>query len=189
MTLVFGDSLVRHTLTPELGARFVTIALGHVTREYPNKPEHTLAGPEDARTPAGLHPVFYGSYDWHSCVHSYWLLARLLRLFPAAPQANAIRALFDQQLVPERVAGECTYLAAPTARGFKRPYGWAWLLKLAVELSGLPDSRWSEALSPWAGRPERVNLHGSGIGRDVMWSVGDTQAQARGGVSALACWS
>ena len=29
-------------------------------------------------------PVFYGSFDWHSCVHSYWLLARLLRRFPAA---------------------------------------------------------------------------------------------------------
>lgn len=140
--------MMRHTLTPEIGSRFVGIALGHVTREYPNKPEHTLAGSEDARTPSWLHPVFYGSYDWHSCVHSYWLLARLLRLFPAAPQADAIRALFNKQLVPGKVAGECTYLAAPTARGFKRPYGWAWLLKLANELAGLPDPRWSEALSP-----------------------------------------
>jgi hypothetical protein len=48
--------------------------LGHVRREYPNKPEHVLAGPGDARTPSVLHPVFYGSYDWHSCVHSYWML-------------------------------------------------------------------------------------------------------------------
>lgn len=35
---------MRHTLTPEIGARFVGIALGHVTREYPNRPEYTLAG-------------------------------------------------------------------------------------------------------------------------------------------------
>ena len=41
------------------------------------------------------------------------------------------------------MAGECAYLAAPTARGFKRPYGWGWLLKLAAELALLPEPRWS----------------------------------------------
>ena len=30
-----------------------------------------------------LHPIFYGSFDWHSCVHGYWMLARLLARFPA----------------------------------------------------------------------------------------------------------
>jgi len=139
-----------HALTPDIAARFAAIALGHVTREYPNKPDHTLAGPGDARTPRSLHPVFYGSYDWHSCVHGYWLLARLLRLFPAMPPAAAIGVLFDRHLVPEKVAAECEYLAAPTARGFKRPYGWAWLLKLADELRRLPDGRWSAALAPLA---------------------------------------
>jgi hypothetical protein len=137
-------------LTPELGARFVAIALGHVTREYPNKPANGMAGPADARTPSDLHPVFYGSYDWHSCVHGYWLLARVLRRFPDGPQANAIQAMFNQQLVPEKVAGECATLAAPTARGFERPYGWAWLLKLADELAHLPDQRWSHTLAPLA---------------------------------------
>ena len=44
-------------LTPELASRFARIALAHVMREYPNKPEHTLRGPEDARTPRALHPV------------------------------------------------------------------------------------------------------------------------------------
>ena len=110
-------------LTAEFGARLARIALGHVEREYPNKPEHTLAAAEDARTPSALHPVFYGSFDWHSCVHSYWLLARLLRRFPGL---EGIEALFDRQLTPEKVAGECAYLARPAARGFKRPYGWGW---------------------------------------------------------------
>ncbi len=132
------------------GGRLARIALGHVTREYPNKPDHTLAGPEDARTPSELHPVFYGSFDWHSCVHSYWLLARLRRRFPAAPEAAVIEELFDLQFTSEKVAGECVYLAAPTARGFKRPYGWGWLLKLAAELALLPEPRWAEALSPLA---------------------------------------
>ncbi|PZN94521.1 MAG: DUF2891 domain-containing protein, partial [Hyphomicrobiales bacterium] len=137
-------------LTPQMAEAFAQIALGHVRREYPNKPEHVLAGPDDARTPSELHPVFYGSYDWHSCVHSYWLLARLLRRFPQSGSAAAIASLFDAQFVSAKIAAECAYLAAPTARGFKRPYGWAWLLKLAEELTLHPDRRWSQALAPLA---------------------------------------
>ncbi|MQB40451.1 DUF2891 domain-containing protein [Rhizobium sp. ICMP 5592] len=137
-------------LTPELAEQFAGIALGHVQREYPNNLDHALSGPDDARTPRDLHPIFYGSYDWHSCVHSYWLLARLLRRFPELPFAASVRSLFDEQFVAEKVAAECAYFAAPTARGFKRPYGWAWLLKLATELALLDDLRWSRALAPLA---------------------------------------
>jgi hypothetical protein len=134
-------------LTEAVAARFAAIALGHVTREYPNKPEHTLAGPEDARTPSQLHPVFYGSFDWHSCVHGYWMLARLLRRFPAMSAAAEISALFDRQLTEQKIAGECAYLSAPTARGFKRPYGWGWVLKLAAELA---PTRWARPVAPLA---------------------------------------
>jgi hypothetical protein len=138
---------LRQTLTPELGERLAAIALGHVTREYPNKLDHVLAAGQDVRAPSALHPIFYGSFDWHSCVHGYWLLARLLRRFPASARAAEIAELFDRQLTPEKVARECAYLAAPTARGFERPYGWAWLLKLAAELS---ETSWSHALTPLA---------------------------------------
>ena len=140
-------------LTPDLADRFAGVALGHVTREYPNKLDHVLAGPADARGPRDLHPVFYGSFDWHSCVHGYWMLAALYRRFPAMPQAAAIRTLFDEHLVPGRVAGECAYLGRSGARGFERPYGWAWLLKLASELAlhETPEGRaWSAALHPLA---------------------------------------
>jgi len=137
-------------LLPAFGATLARIALGHVEREYPNKPEHVLSGPGDARTPSSLHPVFYGSFDWHSCVHSYWLLARVYRRFPREAICGEIAALFDRQLTAEKVGGECVYLAAPTARGFKRPYGWGWLLKLAAELALLGERRWSEALAPLA---------------------------------------
>ena len=137
-------------LNADLAAQFADIALGHVQREYPNKPDHVLAGPQDARTPSELHPIFYGSYDWHSCVHSYWMLARLLRRFPHQRAAAATRALFDAQFVADKVAAECAYLAAPMARGFKRPYGWAWLLKLAEELILQDEPRWSITLAPLA---------------------------------------
>ena len=136
-------------LTPELADRFAAIALGHVTREYPNKLDHVLSGPSDAQGPQALHPVFYGSFDWHSCVHGYWMLAHLYRRFPEMPVANQIRALFDSHLVADRVAAECAYLDRPSARGFERPYGWAWLLKLASELA-LLDGKWSVALAPLA---------------------------------------
>jgi hypothetical protein len=140
----------RQRLTADLAERFARIALGHVRREYPNNPDHALAGPEDARTPSALHPIFHGSYDWHSCVHGHWMLARLLRRFPEMPAAAAIRALFDAQFTADKVAGECAYLRRPTARGFKRPYGWAWLLKLAEELALQEDPRWSWTLAPLA---------------------------------------
>jgi hypothetical protein len=137
-------------LTLDLAERFADLALGHVRREYPNNLDHALAGPQDARPPRALHPIFYGSFDWHSCVHSHWMLARLLRRFPDMPRSADIRALFDAQFTPEAVAGECAYFAAPTARGFKRPYGWGWLLKLAAELAQSSEGRWSRSLAPLA---------------------------------------
>ena len=135
-------------LSPDLAARFARIALGHVEREYPNKPGHVLDGPADAGTPRQLHPVFFGSLDWHSCVHSYWLLARVLRRFPGGACAADIAALFDRRLGAAAVAGECRYFERPSARGYERPYGWAWLLKLSAELASCPQPRWGEALAP-----------------------------------------
>jgi hypothetical protein len=138
------------TLTSDLAASFAGLALGHVRREYPNNLDHALAGPQDALTPRELHPIFYGSFDWHSCVHGYWMLARLLRRFPDFRPAADIRALFDEQFVAEKAAGERAYFARPTARAFKRPYGWAWLLKLAAELALSDEPRWSRTLAPLA---------------------------------------
>ncbi|MEH3086350.1 MAG: DUF2891 domain-containing protein [Xylophilus ampelinus] len=144
-------------LTPGLDAdraeRFAGIALGHVRRAYPYQVAHVLAGPDDALPPHRLHPVFHGSYDWHSCVHAHWMLARLLRRFPGLPSAPRIRAWLDAQFVPERVAGECAYFDAPGRAGFARPYGWAWLLALSAELRRHREApRWAEALAPLAGR-------------------------------------
>ena len=138
------------TLTEAAASRFAATALGHVTREYPNKPGNVMAGPADARTPRALHPAFFGSFDWHSCVHATWMLARLLRLFPAMAPAAEIRALFDAQLTAASIAGECASFRHPGAAGFERPYGWAWLLKLAEALGELPERRWADALAPLA---------------------------------------
>jgi Protein of unknown function (DUF2891) len=134
-------------LTRQMASKLARVALGHVGREYPNVLVHVLNGPEDARTPRDLHPVFFGSYDWHSCVHGHWLLARLLRLNPDLPEAGAIALHFDEAFTAEAVAGELAYLDAPARGGFERPYGWAWLLMLGAELRR-HGGRWDEALRP-----------------------------------------
>src|SRR2546421_843042 len=120
-------------LTPDLASRLARIALAHVTREYPNKLDHVLRAPADLLSPRALHPVFYGSFDWHSCVHGYWLLATLLRLFPKGEngpgkrdrmsEAAEIEALFDSQLTVAKVKSEVKYLAQPLRATFERPYG------------------------------------------------------------------
>ena len=136
-------------LTPELASQFARIALGHVGREYPNKLDHVLEGPQDARGPRDLHPIFFGSFDWHSCVHGYWTLATVLRLHPEIPEAAAVRAHLDQTFTDETVAGEVAYVERPSSRGFERPYGWAWLLKLQAELLA-HDAPWAARHQPLA---------------------------------------
>lgn len=141
------------SLDAALASRFAATALGHVTREYPNHIMHVLTGPQDARTPRDMHPIFFGSFDWHSCVHGWWTLFTLYRLHPAMAEAARIRALADALFTPQNVAGEAAYLARPEARGFERPYGWAWLLMLAAELERHDSDegrRWAETLRPLA---------------------------------------
>jgi hypothetical protein len=140
-------------LTPALASKFASLALSHVGREYPNKLDHVMLGDDDVRSPRSLHPIFFGSFDWHSCVHGYWLLARLYRRFPALPEAERIRALFDEMLTAANVQVETDYAAHPSRAGFERPYGWAWMLMLSAELmrhtSG-DGARWAAVLMPLA---------------------------------------
>ena len=90
-------------LTADLASRLAGIALGHVTRPYPHKADHVFGSEADIAPHTTDHPIFFGSYDWHSCVHGYWLLATLLRLFPDMPPADGIRSLFDDSLTPAKV--------------------------------------------------------------------------------------
>ena len=138
-------------LNEQTAVTLARIGLGHVECAYPHKLDHILANAAEAEgelTPVALHPVFFGSLDWHSCCHTYWMLARLLRRFPNSAAAAEIRALFDRRLIPEGIAAECAYFARPSSRTFERPYGWAWLLKLAAELSHTPDQPWQDHLRP-----------------------------------------
>jgi hypothetical protein len=119
--------------------RFAKLALACVQREFPCNPGHVLESAADLRRPRDLHPAFYGCYDWHSAVHGHWLLAHLGRCFPSLEECGSIRRVLQDHLSLKNLEIEAAYLRAHPA--FERPYGWAWLLKLAQELAG-----WDEGL-------------------------------------------
>ena len=132
-----------------LASNMSRIALGHVTKEYPHKLDHVMTCDADALKPRVLHPIFFGSFDWHSCVHGWWTLLTLRRLFPDIEEAGAIAELADATFTRDKVAVELAYLDRRSSRGFERPYGWAWLLQLHLEATRHGAS-WAEELEPLA---------------------------------------
>ena len=136
-------------LTPTLAASFADCALHCIHKCYPYAMPHLMQHAEDRPDPARVHPLFSGSYDWHSSVHMHWSLLRLLRLMPDLPQAARIVAHFEARFTREAGAIESAYLRAHV--GFERPYGWAWLLQLHGELLALAATvkqatAWADAL-------------------------------------------
>ena len=140
-------------LDKDLVAAFARVALDNVATAYPYKLDQVLRDDSDLAAPRLLHPVFFGSYDWHSCVHMHWLLARLLRLYPDQALAKEIREHFDNRLTSANIEGELVALKGPHRASFERPYGWGWLLKLAAELQLLAEAQstpWHRAVEPLA---------------------------------------
>ncbi len=138
-------------LTRAQASRLARLPLASLQREFPNKLEHVMNDAGEVQSPRQLHPAFYGSYDWHSCVHGHWMLVRILKAYPELPEAERIREVLDQNLSAENLVAEATYLDQPNRRSFERPYGWGWLLKLAEELHTFDDpqgQRWSLNLEP-----------------------------------------
>ena len=135
--------------TPEQVAPFVQLALEAIHREYPVALILTLERDGDLGLPRELTPSFFGSFDWHSAVHSHWCLARAVRRFPDASFASPARAALARTLTPERLSREHEFVARRP--GFERPYGLAWLLQLAAELRTWDDPgarSWSGSLRP-----------------------------------------
>ena len=134
----------------QLASSLARIALGHVAKEYPHKLDHVMTSDEDALPPRVLHPIFFGSYDWHSCVHGWWTLFTLRRLFPDLEEAEEIATRADATFTADKVEVELAYLDRPTSRGFERPYGWAWVLYLHLEATRHGDRDWGIRLEPLA---------------------------------------
>jgi hypothetical protein len=129
-----GDGWVP-SLTPELASSLVSLSIGCVDRQYPNKPGHILDGDETVRPPRELTPAFFGCFDWHSAVHGHWVMVRVLRLFPELPENAAILDLLNAHLSNETLQQELAFFQMPRNATFERPYGWGWLLRLTGELA------------------------------------------------------
>jgi hypothetical protein len=140
-------------LRPELDG-YARVALDNLGREFPAFVTAVMTAPGDFPfRPRMRNPVFYGSFDWHSCVEMFWVLVRLLKTAPDDVPALEIRAALDARLTPDGLRAEAAFIAAPDGAGsaVERPYGWGWALALAAELAAWDDAdgrRWAAAFRP-----------------------------------------
>lgn len=130
-------------------ARCAKLALDAVPRAYPY---HLTLVLEEAGTlalPAQVHPVFHGCFDWHSAVHSHWLLVRTCRLVGESDPGPRCRSLLESQFDGQALRREAEHLRRHPL--FERPYGLAWVLALSHELAMLGDNdgrSWQSRLRP-----------------------------------------
>ncbi|WP_026421473.1 DUF2891 domain-containing protein [Actinokineospora inagensis] len=137
----------RPGLDVDTARRLLDTAIANIGRDYPVHWIHLVESPDDLVSQRALHPVFAGSFDWHSCVHQTWLAVRILRLFPQADRAA--ETVLDGLITPGGAAVEAGFFGTSQGAFWERPYGWAWLLLLDAECrSSATGARWAQALSP-----------------------------------------
>lgn len=179
----------RLRLLEDAAEAYVHTAITNAVQEYPHSPWIYATGPESYRTHRELHPAFYGSFDWHSCVEMHWTAVRLLRLFPDLEIESRARLTLSALLAPEHIAQEAAFFQNPDHRSFERPYGWGWLLTLWHELDMWddPDGRyWALTLAPlaeviidnlaaWLPKltyPQRIGMHSNtAFGLSLSWNA------------------
>jgi Protein of unknown function (DUF2891) len=136
---------------------YAQVALANIKREFPSAVYHTMTKPGDFPfRPRARTPVFYGSYDWHSCVEMHWLLVRLLRVAAGAVPAREIKTALNAHFSRVPMEAEAEFIGGPDGLG-QRPYGWGWALALIEEtraLGGPDGQKWAAAMEPLA---EAVN--------------------------------
>lgn len=138
-------------LTIEQALKLSKLPLKCLQQEYPNKLGQVLNSAEELKSPKSLHPTFYGCFDWHSSVHGYWLLVRLLKEFPTLENREEIKDILNQQITAENIAIELEFFQTKYNDSFERTYGWAWLLKLQEELNTWKNEdakKWAKNLQP-----------------------------------------
>ncbi|MGA7203157.1 MAG: DUF2891 family protein [Specibacter sp.] len=180
----------------ELANHYADIVLDNLSRPYPYTAHHVETSLADRPSPQKMHPAFHTSFDWHSCVHMSWLGVTLLDHGLEAGRDAALRAALAANLTGENLAAEGAYMLANPS--WERPYGWAWLVRLAATAAGSPDEQirgWGRNLDPlvdmlaallagWSAKaeyPVRHGLHtnsafGLGLMHDAFTSLGRVEA-------------
>jgi len=185
-------------LLAQLAPRYADVVLDNLARPFPHSAQHTTRSADDLPTPEQLHPAFHTSFDWHSCVHMHALGVMLLEHGLDAERDAALRQAIGGNLAADKLRVEGAYLLANPS--WERPYGWAWLVRLAATCAASSDAEireWGSALDPlvdvvselflsWvekAGWPVRHGLHtntafGLGLMLDAFRALGRTDAAA-----------
>jgi DUF2891 family protein len=135
-------------------AEYARTALANIQREFPTSLWHQMQHANDLPVrPRERTPVFYGSFDWHSCVEMHWVLVRLLRDVPESVAEAEIRAALNAQFTAAGLEAEARFMGDPANRHRERPYGWGWALQLVHDVATWddPDARhWSQHFQPLA---------------------------------------
>ncbi|MEM7455847.1 MAG: DUF2891 domain-containing protein [Planctomycetota bacterium] len=143
---VIGEAMSTDQVT-----RFLQQGIDNIQVEYPNKPNNVMGDASGVRSPREMHPAFYGSFDWHSCVHQHWMLIRLIKLYPDTELDTIVRQRISENINAENMAGELSYYLEKEAKSYERMYGWAWYFRLVGELETWDDEQgkqWREDLRP-----------------------------------------
>jgi hypothetical protein len=146
-----GLPLAIPPLSDGMASKFANLALQCISNEYPNSLNYSLLSKEDVLAPKQLNPVFFGCMEWHSSVHGHWLLVKMLEIFPEIKNREVIIQTLNQNLTREKINVELEFINRDDRVIFERPYGWAWLLKLASELAASDQEHtkeWEQALRP-----------------------------------------
>lgn len=159
----------KNRLAEKEAARFVKLAMAGLNREFPNKPGNVLRSASDAKTPSEMTPVFFGHFDWHSSVHGHWTLVRLLRLFPESGWAGEVRDELEKKLTKDGLQAEAAYLKANPS--FERMYGWAWALRLGLELRALADDQGREWAAHYRPVEDVIVAHAKAYLPKLDWPI------------------
>lgn len=149
LSMMCSSLLAENGLSEKQAGKLVELALAGLNKEFPNKPGNVMEAAEDVISPREMSPVFFGHFDWHSSVHGHWTLVRMVRLFPKSEWNVKVRAALDAKLTKDGLRKEADRLA--NNKSFERMYGWAWALRLGMELRALDDEqgrKWAAAYLP-----------------------------------------
>ena len=111
--------------------------LSQIERPYPCSERQTLTCAEDLELPRKRFPAFYGSFDWHSCVHSHWTLVRMLKdnvLTDVPELEKAAAAQLSRTFAPDLMEQEARSWKEKVPQWEEKPYGWTWELAVDQEL-------------------------------------------------------
>lgn len=166
--------------------------LSQIERPYPCSERQTLAGPDDLELPCLRFPAFYGSFDWHSCVHSHWTLVRMLATDALAgdPELEAAAAAqLGRTFSPELMAAEAASWCDHVPAWEEKPYGWTWELALDAELMRLAATAESAHAADAAAWREAARPLTEEMSRRTMGWVAGLSLPARTGVHSDTGWN